>query len=374
MLYARLSNSKLAGVYSLMPVPASITHAVYGTTADGIPVYEYTLTNPNGLEVKIINYGGIITSIKAPDRNGQFANIALGFDNFADYEAKNPNFGCITGRYANRIAAGKFTLDGQLYQLPINDGQNTLHGGYKGFDKVIWAVEAVPHDANPALKLRYHSPDGEEGFPANLDVVVTYTLTAENALHIDYQATPDQSTVINLTNHSYFNLAGEGAGSIEGHILTLFADAYTPVGAGLIPTGEIAKVEGTALDFRQPKPIGQDLRSTDAQMIAARGYDHNFVLKQVADDALILAAQVLEPSSGRILEVWTTEPAIQFYSGNFLDGTLVGTSGRPYRQSDGFALETQHYPDSPNQPHFPSTRVDAGVTYRSSTIYKFLTD
>lgn len=335
---------------------------------------EFTLTNANGVEVKIITYGGTITSISVPDRNGNLANVVLGFSNLAQYQAQSPYFGCITGRYANRIANATFDLNGETYTLAANSGPNSLHGGNVGFDKVVWNAAEVESEDGVALELTYLSPDGEEGYPGNLSVMVVYTLTEANELRMDYTATTDKSTVVNLTNHSYFNLAGEGTGAIYDHILTINADTYTPVDDTLIPTGELAPVEGTPFDFRTAKAIGPGQRSSHEQIVLGRGYDHNFVLNRTDDTSLVLAAEVYEPTSGRTLEVWTTEPGIQFYAGNFLDGTLIGPSGHLYRQSDGFALETQHFPDSPNQPDFPTTVLNPGETYRTTTIYKFGAD
>lgn len=345
----------------------------YGTTADGKDVDEYTLTNANGMEIKIITYGGTITSIRVPDRNGEMANVTLGFDNLADYETRSPYFGNITGRYANRIANATFTLDDTEYTLAANNGPNSLHGGEEGFDNKVWEAEVIEGDGEVGVSLHYLSPDGEEGYPGNLDVTVVYTLTDDNEIRIDYTATTDAPTVVNLTNHAYFNLAGEGTGSIYDHVLMIDADRYTPVDETLIPTGELAEVEGTPFDFRLPKVIGPGQRSSHEQIVLGRGYDHNFVLNREdpEDGVMMLAARVYEPESGRVLEVWTTEPGIQFYAGNFLDGTLIGPSGHLYRQSDGFALETQHYPDSPNQPDFPSTVLRPGETYQTTTIYKF---
>ena len=344
----------------------------YGKTSDGQQVDEYTLTNAQGMEVKLITYGGILTSIRVPDRDGTLDNVTLGFDNLADYENKSPYFGSIIGRYGNRIAEGKFTLKGKDYTLAVNDGPNALHGGLKGFDKVVWDAEEITRDGVSGVVLSRTSPDGEEGYPGNLDVRVSYFLTDDNEIRMDYFARTDATTIVNLTNHAYFNLRGEGNGSIYEHILMLDADSYTPVDATLIPTGELAPVENTPFDFRVPKQIGFGQRSKHEQIVIAQGYDHNFVLNRDEDDnSLKLVARMYDPHSGRIMEVLTTEIGIQFYSGNFLDATLIGSSGRLYRQSDGFALETQHFPDSPNKPDFPSTVLEPDEVYESTTIYKF---
>jgi aldose 1-epimerase len=345
----------------------------YGITADGIPVDEYTLTNAHHMEVKIITYGGIITSVKVPDRKGQFTNVVLGFDNLQGYEGMTTYFGCITGRYANRIAEGKFTLDGVTYQLDINNPPNHLHGGFKGFDKQVWVVTKQIIEPNAVgIELHYLSPDGDQKYPGALDTYVTYRLTDKNSIRIDYKATTSKPTIVNLTNHSYWNLKGEGECDINDHILKINADYYTPDDPNLIPTGEIAPVAGTPFDFRMPKPISKGLRSDDPQVVIGRGWDHNWVLKRPSfnDKSLIFAASLFEQKSGRMLEVWTTEPGIQFYSGNFLDGTLYGTSHRAYRQGDGLALETQHFPDSPNHDNFPSTVLRPGETYQTTTIFK----
>jgi aldose 1-epimerase len=351
---------------------AGISSEPFGE-AEGQPVELFTLTNANGMEVRITNYGGIIQSILVPDSNGEMENVTLGFETLDEYLAGHPYFGNITGRYANRIAEGTFTLGEEAYQLAINNDPNTLHGGEKGFDKFVWEAEEITSDAGVGVKLSRVSPDGEEGYPGNLTVDVTYTLTNDNALQIDYLATTDATTVVNLTNHAYFNLAGDGSGSIEGHELQLMASNYTPVDATLIPTGEIAPVAGTPLDFTTPHAIGERIRDNDEQMVIGRGYDHNFVIDRPSPDdtELILAARVVEPESGRVLEISTTEPGIQFYSGNFLDGTVIGAAGKMYRQGDGFALETQHYPDSPNQPEFPSTVLEPGEEFQSTTVYAF---
>ena len=322
------------------------------------------------MEVKIINYGGTITSIRLPDQHGRVANVVLGYDQLADYETKGFYFGCLIGRYGNRIADAQFTLDGKLYKLSVNNAPNALHGGLQGFDKQVWEATSSVDD-EPRLQLRYLSPDGEEGYPGNLSVTLVYSLTAEDGIRIDYMATTDQTTVVNLTNHSYFNLAGNGSGSIYDHLIHINADHYTPVNAVLIPTGELAEVAGTPFDFRQASRIGAGIRSSHPQIVLGRGYDHNFVLNRRDDTSLEVAARLYDPSSGRSMTVWTTEPGVQFYSGNFLDGTVVGSGGGTYRQGDGLCLETQHYPDSPNQPTFPSTTLKPGETYRSTTVYQF---
>jgi aldose 1-epimerase len=351
----------------------TITKAPYGTLADGTAIDEYTLSNQRGMTVKVITYGGIVTEINTPDRKGKTANVALGFDNLADYVAKSPYFGAIIGRYANRIAKGTFTLDGTTYHLPINNGVNSLHGGIMGFDKHVWSATIVPPAHGEAgLKLSYTSVDGEEGYPGTLKVDVTYTLTKSNDLRIDYHATTDAATIINLTNHTYFNLAGEGSGDVFDQVLWLKAHNYTPVDATLIPTGEIAPVAGTPFDFTKPTPIGLRIREADPQIVIAQGYDHNFVIdRPQGDSSLILIAKAVDPASGRVLKTYTTEPGVQLYTGNFLDGTLVGPSHHTYRQGDAFTLETQHYPDSPNEPTFPSTVLRPGQTFTSTTVYAF---
>ncbi|MBI1256191.1 MAG: galactose-1-epimerase [Chloroflexi bacterium] len=343
----------------------NISKRPYGTTGLGAAVDEYTLTNNRQMEVRIITFGGNVTSIRVPDRAGALANVVLGFSGLEDYEAQKSYIGALIGRYGNRIAQGKFTLDGQEYSIPQNDGTNSLHGGTIGFDKRVWTAEEIQSDTSVGLKLTYLSADGEEGYPGNLSVTVVYTLSDDNSLRIDYTATTDAPTVLNLTNHSYFNLAG--GGDIYNHVLMLAADNFTPVDANLNPTGGIAPVAGTPFDFRAPKAIGQDIRSSENQMVLARGFDHNFVLNGGATPA----ARVADPTSGRVLEMTTTEPGVQFYSGNFLDGTLVGANGQTIRQGDGFCLETQHYPDSPNHANFPSTVLRPGETLQSSTTYRF---
>jgi len=342
----------------------------FGKTADGKPVDLYTLTNSNGLEVRAMTYGGIIVSMRVPDRKGKLADVVLGHDDFDGYLVNPPYFGAIVGRYANRIANGTFTLDGVKYTLPKNDGQNTLHGGLIGFNKVIWDAKEFKNEKGVGVAFNYLSKDGEEGFPGNLKVKVSYTLTNENQLIIDYEATTDKGTPINLTQHTYFNLAGEGNGDILGHEVMLNADRFTPADKTLIPTGEIRPVKGTPLDFTTPATIGSRINDNYEQLVIGHGYDHNFVIKR-KDNSLTLAARAREPNSGRVLEVYTTEPAVQLYSGNFLDGTIVGKQGHAYKKRDGFCLETQHFPDSPNHPDFPSTILRPGTTFRSQTVFKF---
>ncbi|MCL4296866.1 MAG: galactose mutarotase [Anaerolineae bacterium] len=331
----------------------------------------FTLTNKNGLSTKITNYGGIVMSLHVPDKAGHLGDVVLGFDDVEEYLKPHPYFGALIGRYGNRIADGKFTLEGKDYILAQNDGPNSLHGGLKGFDKVIWDAKPLDTPDGSALELTYLSQDGEEGYPGNLLVKVIYTLTQDDALRIDYTATTDETTVINLTHHSYFNLVGAGNGDILDHDLLLNAAHFTPIDETLIPTGEIKPVAGTPFDFTRPAKIGLRINQDDQQLKFGLGYDHNWALNS-ADGVLALAARVSEPGSGRIMEVWTTEPGIQFYSGNFLDGSNTGKGGKVYQYRSGFCLETQHFPDSPNQPNFPSTTLKASQTYTSTTVYKFL--
>ena len=331
----------------------------------------YTLTNTNGVEVRAMNYGGIILSIRVPDRKGEFADIVLGHDTLEGYIPNPPYLGAIVGRYANRIANGTFTLDGKTYNLPKNDGPNTLHGGIdRTFNKVVWDGEALKGKTGVAFS--YLSKDGEEGFPGNCKVKVTYTLTDTNELVIEYEATTDKATPINLSQHSYFNLAGEGTSDILNHELMLNADRFTPVDKNLIPTGELRSVKGTPFDFTTPTRIGARIDDSYEQMVLGHGYDHNFILNSKGT-GLTHAARVYEPTSGRVMEVSTTQPAVQFYTGNFLDGTVTGKQGHVYKRRYGLCLETQHYPDSPNHPDFPSTILKPGDTFRSKTVFKFST-
>jgi aldose 1-epimerase len=350
---------------------ATITSEPWGATEDGTAVERYTLSN-RGMTVRILTYGGIIQSLDVPNGRKDPVNVVLGFADLQGYLDNNnpgPYFGALIGRYGNRIANGQFELDGTPYQLPINNDPNSLHGGFNGFDTKVWTATPIQNNGTVGLQLNYTSPDGEEGYPGNLDVQVTYTLTRDQKLEIHYTATTDAPTVVNLTNHTYWNLQGEGTSSILDHELTLSASGYTPVDSTLIPTGEIADVSGTPMDFRSATAIGERIREPFEQLLFGQGYDHNWVLDRPDDGSLQLAAKLRDPDSGRTLKMWTTEPGIQFYSGNFLDATLVGTGGHVYRQSDGLALETQHFPDSPNQPQFPSTTLRPGETYDTTTVF-----
>src|SRR5438067_2577446 len=349
-----------------------IARKPFGSTQRGEAVSAYTLKNAHGMEAKVLDYGGIIVSLRVPDRNGRLDDVVLGFDSLGDYERGSPYCGALIGRYGNRIARGRFTLDGRTYTLATNNGPNHLHGGVRGFDKVVWTAAPFERGDSVGLVLNYTSPDGEEGYPGTLRATVTYTLTNANQLIFDYHTTTDRATPVNLTQHSYFNLAGDGKGDILGHVVTLNADRFTPVDSTLIPTGELKSLSGTPFDFRTPTAIGARIDQNDVQLRYCPGYDHNYVLNKTGDGHdPTFAARVYEPTSGRVMEIYTTEPGLQFYSGNFLDGTLHGKKGVVYRRRSGFAMETQHYPDSPNKPTFPSTALRPGESYHSRTIYKF---
>jgi aldose 1-epimerase len=347
---------------------ANMTLEPFGTAPDGQAVQLITLTNAKGVEMRVMTYGAIILSLKVPDKTGKLGDVVLGYDSLAGYVKSSPYFGAVVGRYGNRIAKGKFTLDGKAYTLAVNNGPNALHGGIKGFDKVVWSADTSHASDGQSVRLHYTSKDGEEGYPGALNVMVTYTLTDSNEVQIEYEATTDKATPINLTQHSYFNLAGTG--DILGHQLTINADNITPVDSTLIPTGELMPVKGTPFDFTAPHAIGERINADHPQIKYGLGYDHNFVLNR-PDTGLVVAAVLSEPTSGRRLEVRTTEPGVQFYSGNFLDGTLTGKGGTVYKHRTGMCLETQHYPDSPNHPKFPSTIVKPGATYRSRTVWTF---
>jgi len=341
----------------------------FGETSEGQQVRLYTLRNANGLSAEIMTYGAIVVTLKTPDRNGKMGDIVLGYDNLQDYIRNSPYFGAIVGRYGNRIAQGKFTLDGVEYKLAVNNGENHLHGGIKGFDKVVWSDEPVWKADAVGVKLSYLSKDGEEGYPGNLNATVTYLLTNNNELRIEYEATTDKATPVNLTHHGYFNLTG-GQRDILDHVLALNAGKFTPVDKGLIPTGELLPVAGTPMDFTRPTAIGARIGNDFEQLKFGGGYDHNWVLNK-GGRSMIAAARVYEPTTGRVMEIRTTEPGIQFYSGNFLDGTITGKGGTVYKHRWGLCLETQHYPDSPNKPNFPSTILRPGQNYETTTIYRF---
>ena len=346
-----------------------ITKQLFGKTADGKPVDIYTLTNTKGMEARIMTYGGIIVSLKTPDRNGKFADVELGFDSLDPYLKGHPFFGALVGRYGNRIAKGKFKVSGKEYNLLVNNGENHLHGGALGFDKKVWTAKSGKSTEGQTLELKYTSADMEEGYPGKLDVTVVYTLTNDNALKIDYTAKTDKATHVNLTNHSYFNLAGAGNGDILGHEMMINAYQATKVDKGLIPTGEIVNIKGTALDFTAPTVIGTRIDSSEEQMVWGFGYDHNYVING-GGKSLMLAARVHEPTTGRVMEVLTTEPGVQFYTGNHLNN-VVGKGGKVYNKRNAFCLETQHYPDTPNRPEFPTTLLKPGQTYHTTTVYKF---
>ena len=353
---------------------AGIQQQAFGQTPDGQPVTLFTLTHANGMKARVMNYGAIVVSLEVPDRNGDMADVVLGYNSLAEYIEATPYFGAIVGRYGNRIAAGTFTLDGQVHTLATNNEPSGipchLHGGLKGFDKVVWDAEPVESDGEVGLKLHYLSRDGEAGYPGNLEATVFCRLADDHTLRFDYVLKTDKATPVNLTHHGYFNLRGEGQGDILGHMLTIAADRITPVDKGLIPTGEFQSVKGTPFDFTTPHAIGERVNNDHEQLQFGGGYDHNWVLRDQPGN-LILAASVKDPMSGRVMDVYTTEPGIQFYGGNFLDGSNVGKSGKPYPYRSGFCLETQHFPDSPNQPNFPSTILRPGEAYRSTTEYRF---
>lgn len=362
-------------VFSASPALAHnpANQSPYGTLPDGQTITQYTLKNKHGVEVKFINYGAIITAINTPDRMGKNANIVLGFASLDDYRRLNGSFhfGSIIGRYANRIAHGRFRLGQSDYQLPVNNGTNTLHGGDQSFDTKVWQVKLIHPQHLDAYELTYVSPNGENGFPGKLTIRVRYILTEDDALHLSYSATTDQATVINLTNHSYFNLAGEGSGNVENQLIQIAASEFTPTDQYSIPTGELRSVAGTPFDLRKPTPIGLHLRDADEQMLWAHGYDHNFVLDNGGHSKPAFAARVIDPGSGRVLEVETTEPGLQFYTANSLDGRCSGTSGKTYRQTDAVALEAEHFPDSPNHANFPSTVLKPGQHYSQETVFRF---
>jgi aldose 1-epimerase len=344
-----------------------VTRQPFGNAA-GTPVEVFTLSNARGIEIRAMTYGAIITSIRVPDRKGVMADVALGFDGLQGYLGEHPYFGAVVGRYGNRIGNARFSLNGRTFQLAANNGPNHLHGGNRGFDKYVWSAESLP-GVNGVAFTRV-SPDGEEGYPGTLKVRVSYVLTDANDLEIEYQATTDKATPVNLTQHTYFNLGGQGAGTILDHEVTINADRFTPVGESLIPTGVLASVDGTPMDFRRPMKVGARIDAPTEQIKFGRGYDHNWVLNRKGD-GLQPAARVVEPASGRTLEVATTEPGVQFYTGNFLDGTVKGKGGVAYARRSGLCLETQHFPDSPNQPAFPTTILQSGSTYRSKTVWRF---
>jgi len=356
---------------------ANVDRSDFGVTPDGDSVDLFTLANPNGVTMEVTNYGGIITSLRVPDRDGNLEDVVLGFDSLASYTSEayrsaNPYFGALIGRYGNRIADAEFALNGETYTLDTNDGPNHLHGGEEGFDQVVWEAEPFRRGDSVGVVLSHTSLDGHGGYPGRLDVEVTYTLTPDDAVAVDYHATTTVATPVNLTQHSYFNLDGDGDGSIRDHELTIPADRFTPVDSTLIPTGELRPVEGTPFDFTDPTPVGARIDADNQQLEYGGGYDHNFVLAEQPSDTLRLAARVYEPDTGRLMTVRTTEPGVQFYSGNFLDGSFTG-KGEVYDRREGLALETQHFPDSPNQPDFPSTILRPDEEYRTRTVYRFST-
>jgi aldose 1-epimerase len=343
----------------------------FGKLANGTPVFLYVLTNENGMQVSITNFGARIVSIKVPDRHGKLGDVVLGYDSLEGYVRDTSYFGAVAGRYANRIAKGRFTLDGVTYHLPINNGPNSLHGGKIGFDKLVWQPRELATAKNPALELTLVSPNGDQGYPGTLHVSVIYTLTERNALRIQYRATTDKATVINLTNHSYFNLNGQGNGDILPTVITINANEYTPTDKTQIPTGQIASVKGTPFDFRKPAAIGARINENNPQLKIAGGYDQNWIINRDHKTGLVLAARAYDPRSGRVLTVYTTQPGLQFYTGNFLNGSAHGKDGKVYERRYGFTMETQHYPDSPNHPNFPSTVLKPGQVYQQTTVFQF---
>lgn len=377
LLYALVfvGGLSLAIAVNSQALRGTIRKQSFGKTSSGEPIDLYLLSNKKGMEVSLTNFGATIVSLRVPDGAGKSADVVLGFDTLEGYETGKAYFGATVGRYANRIAGGKFPLDGKTYNLPKNNGENTLHGGTIGFDKRVWKAREIAEKGGAAVEMSYLSPDGEEGFPANLSVKVVFTLPADrNELKIDYSATTDKDTVLNLSNHSYFNLAGEGNGDILDHVLTLHAKKFTPVDSALIPTGELREVAGTPMDFTNATAIGKRIGDNYEQLILGKGYDHNWVLAASGGGkGLTLAAEAYDTKSGRKLEVLTTEPGVQFYSGNFLDGSAKGKGGKAYAQRAAFCLETQHFPDSPNHPNFPTTVLKPGAVFSSHTIFRFST-
>ena len=376
LLYALVfvGGLSLAIAVNSQALRGTIRKQSFGKTSSGEPIDLYLLSNKKGMEVSLTNFGATIVSLRVPDAAGKSADVVLGFDTLEGYKTGKAYFGATVGRYANRIAGGKFPLDGKTYNLPKNNGENTLHGGTIGFDKRVWKAREIAEKGGAAVEMSYLSPDGEEGFPANLSVKVIFTLPADrNEMKIDYSATTDKDTVLNLSNHSYFNLAGEGNGDILDHVLTLHAKKFTPVDSALIPTGELREVAGTPMDFTNATAIGKRIGDNYEQLVLGRGYDHNWVLAASGGKGLTLAAEAYDTKSGRKLEVLTTEPGVQFYSGNFLDGSATGKGGKAYAQRAAFCLETQHFPDSPNHPDFPTTVLKPGAVFSSHTIFRFST-
>ncbi len=370
---AELAQNKTAPINSVTTMKANPTwaKALFGKTADGRDADIFTLTNANGTEVRLTNYGGYLVSIKTKDKAGKFDDVLLGSDKLEGYTGPNPSLGCLVGRYANRIGKGEFTLNGKTYKLFINNGPNSLHGGKEGFNRKLWTAKEVKKDGAVGVELSYLSKDGEENYPGNLNVTVTYWLNNEDEVVMDYAATTDKDTVVNLTNHAYFNLAGQGNGDILKHEAMINATQFTPVDSTLIPTGELKSLAGSPLDFSKPTAFGARIDDEkDQQMVFGKGYDHNYVINKPPGE-MGKAARVVEPTSGRMLEVLTTEPGVQLYTGNFLDGKYVGKGGKTYPRRSGFCLETQHFPDSPNHLTFPTTTLKAGESFKSKTIYKF---